>query len=260
MHELERHRLILALVQDKPIVTVQELMDLTDASSATIRRDIATLHLKKQLHRVRGGAEAIARINSNTLAGRHYYQDEFKNIPAKKAIGKTAAEFCQDGDSIIICPGTTTYQLVPHLLKKKMNILTNSFPVAMELYKNSKNNISIVGGALYRDQNLLVNPHRCTYSEHFYAKRIFLGAQGINKHGLLEWDNLVLRGEQLLMQQADEVIVLVDSSKFKNRPTYIITALNNINTLITDDKISDNDAKMIEQEGVTLMIASGHQE
>ena len=59
MHEKERHRIILSAVQDKPVVTVQELVDLTDSSEATIRRDIAALHLQKKLRRVRGGAEAI---------------------------------------------------------------------------------------------------------------------------------------------------------------------------------------------------------
>ena len=58
MHEKERHRIILSAVQDKPVVTVQELVDLTDSSEATIRRDIAALHLQKKLRRVRGGAEA----------------------------------------------------------------------------------------------------------------------------------------------------------------------------------------------------------
>ena len=56
MHEKERHRLILSAVEGKPVVTVQELVDMTEASEATIRRDIAALHLQKRLRRVRGAA------------------------------------------------------------------------------------------------------------------------------------------------------------------------------------------------------------
>ena len=59
MHEKERHRLILSAVQERPVVTVQEMVALTDASEATIRRDIAALHMQKRLRRVRGGAEAM---------------------------------------------------------------------------------------------------------------------------------------------------------------------------------------------------------
>ena len=60
MHERERQRVILSVVQARSVATVQELSRLTEASEATIRRDIAALALKKKLKRVRGGAEAAA--------------------------------------------------------------------------------------------------------------------------------------------------------------------------------------------------------
>ncbi|MEL7526662.1 MAG: DeoR family transcriptional regulator, partial [Pseudomonadota bacterium] len=49
MHEKERQRIILSAIQDRPVVTVQELVALTGSSEATIRRDIATLHVQKKL-------------------------------------------------------------------------------------------------------------------------------------------------------------------------------------------------------------------
>ena len=72
MHEKERHRIILSAVQEKPVVTVQEMVDLTDSSEATIRRDIAALHVQKRLRRVRGGAEAIIPPQFVGLAGRPF--------------------------------------------------------------------------------------------------------------------------------------------------------------------------------------------
>ena len=56
MHEKERQRVILSAVQEKPVVTVQEMVNLTGASEATIRRDISALHDQKRLRRVRGNA------------------------------------------------------------------------------------------------------------------------------------------------------------------------------------------------------------
>ncbi|MBB97638.1 MAG: DeoR family transcriptional regulator, partial [Rhodobacteraceae bacterium] len=72
MHEKERHRIILSAVQERPVVTVVDLCSLTDASEATIRRDIATLHMQKKLRRVRGGAEAITPPKFVGLAGRPF--------------------------------------------------------------------------------------------------------------------------------------------------------------------------------------------
>ena len=48
MHERERHRVIVSAVQDRPVVTVIDMCNLTGASEATIRRDIATLHMEKK--------------------------------------------------------------------------------------------------------------------------------------------------------------------------------------------------------------------
>jgi DeoR family transcriptional regulator, ulaG and ulaABCDEF operon transcriptional repressor len=53
MHERERHRIILSAIQEKPVITVQDIAELTEASEATIRRDIAALHVQGKLRGAR---------------------------------------------------------------------------------------------------------------------------------------------------------------------------------------------------------------
>ena len=53
MHETERHRVILAAAQTRPVITVADLCEVTGSSEATIRRDIAALHVRGELRRVR---------------------------------------------------------------------------------------------------------------------------------------------------------------------------------------------------------------
>ncbi len=60
MHERERHRIILSAVQEKSVVTIQDISELTEASEATIRRDIAALHVQGKIRRVRGGGGSRA--------------------------------------------------------------------------------------------------------------------------------------------------------------------------------------------------------
>ena len=90
MHESERHRLILSAVQDRPMVTVADLVALTGVSEATIRRDIGTLHMQKKLRRVRGGAEAISPPQFVGLAGRPFSVNETMRIEEKQAIAAAA--------------------------------------------------------------------------------------------------------------------------------------------------------------------------
>ncbi|MHA7777831.1 DeoR/GlpR family DNA-binding transcription regulator [Roseibium sp. M-1] len=255
MHEKERHRIILSAVQDRPVVTVQELVALTDSSEATIRRDIAQLHVQKKLRRVRGGAESIHPPQFVGLAGRPFSVNETINIAQKRAIAQKAVELCEDGDAIIINGGTTTFQMVHPLATKRCQVFTNSFPIAEHLLKNSKNTIMLSGGVIYREQNIILSPFDNDVTRNFYAKRMFMGAQGLGPLGLMEADPLLIQAEQKLIGQADELVVLVDSSKFSARSSLILCPLDRITTVITDDRIPDNAANMLEQADINLIVA-----
>lgn len=255
MHEKERHRIILSAVQDRPVVTVQELVALTDSSEATIRRDIAQLHVQKKLRRVRGGAESIHPPQFVGLAGRPFSVNETINIAQKRAIAQKAVELCEDGDAIIINGGTTTFQMVHPLATKRCQVFTNSFPIAEHLLKNSKNTIMLSGGVIYREQNIILSPFDNDVTRNFYAKRMFMGAQGLGPLGLMEADPLLIQAEQKLIGQADELVVLVDSSKFSARSSLILCPLDRITTVITDDRIPDSAAKMLEQADINLIVA-----
>jgi len=89
----------------------------------------------------------------------------------------------------------------------------------------------------------------------FYARRMFMGAQGLAPLGLMEADPLLIQAEQKLIDQAEELVVLVDSSKFRQRSSLILCALSRISTVITDDGVEDREAKMLETAGVSLIVA-----
>ncbi len=256
MHEIERHRIILAAVAEKPVATVSELVDLTGASEATIRRDIGALHVAGRLRRVRGGAEALNPPQVLGIAGRPFSVNEVANVEQKRAIARAAVELCDDGGSIIINGGTTTFQMVHHLARRRMQILTNSFPIAEHLLRNSKNTITVPGGAIYREQNIILSPFDNDVTRNFYARRMFTSARGISPIGVMEGDPLLIQAEQKLISQAEELVLLVDSSKFANRSSLILCPLERVHTVITDDGVSTRDAKFIEQAGIRLMVAA----
>lgn len=255
MHEKERHGIILSAVQDRPVVTVVDLCGLTGASEATIRRDIAALHVSKKLRRVRGGAEALAPSQFPGLAGRPFSVNESINIKQKQAIARAAVALCEDGDPIIINGGTTTFQMVHPLAMRRCQVFTNSFPIAEHLLKNSKNSVLISGGVIYREQNIVLSPFDNDVTRNFYARRMFMGAQGVAPIGVMEADPLIIQAEQKLIGQADELVLLVDSSKFESRSSLVLCPLNKIDVLITDERVSDRAAAMVEAADIKLIVA-----
>lgn len=253
MHERERHRIILSAVQERAVVTVQDVMEYTGASEATIRRDIAALADEGRLRKVRGGAEAIH--PAGTLTARSFLQRQSMNLAQKRAIARAAVALCHDGEAVIINGGTTTFQMVHFLTGRRMPIFTNSFPIAEHLLKHSKNTVMLSGGTIYREQNIILSPFDNDVTRNFYARRMFMGAQGLGPLGLMEGDPLLIQAEQKLIDQADELVVLVDSSKFRQRSSLILCGLKRIATVITDDGIEDREANMLETAGVTLIVA-----
>jgi DeoR family ulaG and ulaABCDEF operon transcriptional repressor len=255
MHESERHRIIQSAVQDRPVATVADLVALTGASEATIRRDIATLHVQKKLRRVRGGAESIHPPQFVGIAGRPFSVNETMNIAQKRAIAREAAALCQDGDAIIINGGTTTFQMVHPLSARRCQVFTNSFPVAEHLLKHSKNTVLLSGGTIYREQNIILSPFDNDVTKNFAAQRMFIGAHAIGSLGVMESDPLVIQAEHKMIGQADELIVLADSTKFRKRSSLILCPLARVTTVITDDGITDREAQMLDDAEVRLIVA-----
>lgn len=256
MHEIDRHRVILSALQERSVVTVFELSTLTGSSEATVRRDISALDDSGKLRRVRGGAEAIAKKLFSALSGKTFSQNVTINIAQKQAIAAAAVEMCSNGESIIINGGTTTFQMVHPLASLQMQVFTNSFPIAEHLLENSKNTMLLSGGIIYREQNIILSPFENDVTCNFYAKRMFMGAQGVGQLGLMEQDPLLIQAEQKLIGQAEELVVLVDSSKFTRRSSLILCRLDRIDTLITDDGLDDKTAAMLEAAGITLKVVS----
>ena len=83
---------------------------------------------------------------------------------------------------------------------------------------------------------------------------MFMGAQGLGPLGLMEADPLLIQAEQKLIGQADELVVLADSTKFEQRSSLVLCPLNRITTVITDDQITDKAASMLEAAEVTLIV------
>ena len=180
MHERERHDVILATVQDSPVATVQRLVELTHASEATIRRDIAALHLQKKVRRVRGGAVAVSSAPFHVMAGRPFTDRMTINMEQKRAIAQRAVALCDDNEPIIINGGTTTFQMVPYLRDRRLQIFTNSFPIAESLLRQSQNTVMMPGGTIYRESNIILSPFADDVSRNFSARRMFMGAQGVS--------------------------------------------------------------------------------
>jgi DeoR family ulaG and ulaABCDEF operon transcriptional repressor len=257
MHATERDRVILGLLEEEGFVSFRELSRRVSASPATLRRDLERLQSGGKLERVRGGVQPTGGMRRATgaLQGVPFHENINRNRPAKEAIGRAAALLCRSGEAIIIDGGSTTLHMCPHLEPLKLQVLTNSLHIVSCLLQQPHTGVSIPGGTVFREQNIVLDPFDELDDRAFHAARMFVSAAAVSRHGLMQHDIIVVQAERRLLSQADEVVALIDSSKFDASAGHLLCELSRIKTLITDNRISPIHARMIEQAGVELIVA-----
>jgi DeoR family ulaG and ulaABCDEF operon transcriptional repressor len=256
VHERERWQAILEAVRLKPVVTLRELLARMDVSPATLRRDFAKLDEMGQIRRVHGGVEAIDQTARPHLATRSFDASQNLHGARKSAVAKAAAALCEDGESIIINAGTTTFRMVDHLRNRRLQILTNSFPIAAALIESGENRIMMPGGEIYREQGIVLSPFDEDSIQHYTAAKMFMSCYSISGLGIIEGDPLIARAEAKLLSRADKLVVLADSSKFEQRGSLVVCPLSRVDTLITDDAAPAAALALLREAGVKVMVAS----
>ncbi|QIL88583.1 DeoR family transcriptional regulator [Microbulbifer sp. SH-1] len=257
MLESERHQLILTTLSEQDYTSVRALCEQVDASEATVRRDLTQLEREGKIKRKRGGAEISASERTKQLLQRRnggFLLGLGRNIPEKRQLAKRAVEMCEDGESIIINGGSSTYMMGEFLKDRNLSILTNSYYLALDLIENSDNQITLPGGEVYRKQGVVLSPFENDTIPFYHASKMFMGTPGIGNCGVMESDPLLIRAEHKLRKQAEKLIVLADSSKLGKRSNFIFEPLENIDVLITDSRAKESDIKLFERSGIEVVL------
>lgn len=258
MHAETRERMILAMLEPSGFVTYRDLEKALDASPATIRRDLSRLEAQGRLLRVHGGAKLVPEgdpARHGHLLGTPFDQAITQHLAAKQAIGRAAAALCQPGEGIMIDGGTTTLQMCPHLAGLDCQVLTNSLHIVNALLPQPGTRLLVPSGAIFREQNIILAPSGEDSMPRFHAPKLFMGAAAVGAQGVMQQDVVLVAAERRLIDRAEQVVLLVDSSKFGDTSGAIVCGLDEVDVVITDAGISDQARAMVAAAGPQLIIA-----
>ncbi|MCK8828287.1 DeoR/GlpR family DNA-binding transcription regulator [Natroniella acetigena] len=241
----ERRTEIIGLTKEGKSVTVNDLCDKFDVSASTIRRDLQLLEKEGLLERTHGGAVAKGGAKFEPS----FIEKETENIESKLAIGQQAAELISDGDTIIIDAGTTTTKLIDHLDNYlNLTIITNAVNVAVKLAKSS-HEIILTGGNLKKKTLAMVGPCAEINLKRFNVDKVFLGTNSIDlEQGITTPDLVEANVKSLMVEVAQEVIVLADHTKFKEVAFINVVGLAEVDKIITDQKLEKEILKEYKQQ------------
>lgn len=249
-----RRNEIIDLINVKGQVFVEELSKQFDVSEVTIRNDLDQLEVKNMLVRARGGA-----IKSEGRVGLDYKLSEKDKLQLsqKIKIGKKAAKLIKESEIILIDSGTTTAELAKNLKDfSELTVITNALNIALLLSDSNNINLTIPGGYLRRNSQSLVGPMAEMGLKNFYVDKAFLAVDGLDpKLGLYTPNIEEAHLNRQMIEIANEVILLCDSSKLRRKSFAHICPVSSIDIIITDEDIHKDDLKQLEESGVKVIIA-----
>ncbi len=247
----EREQKILDLLRRQTVMTVADLSRALDVSAATIRRDLQSMHERKLLQRVRGGA-TLRRIHQTEPL---FHDKQSLQTAAKEVIANAALRFIEDHDRIYLDGGSTVLMLARRLQERNdLTVVTNSLMAAAELM-NSEHRLILVGGEFRRLSRTLVGPLTDSVIQSIHVDKAFMGTIGFTlDDGMTTTAPSEAYTKERVIARANQVILLADSSKL-GVPSFARSGrTEDIDVLVTD--AVDPDLKSnLEATGLEIVIA-----
>lgn len=251
-----RRNLIVQKLNEFGEVFVDALSKEYEVSEVTIRNDLDQLEKKRVLIRARGGA---MKIEEGIGVGVDFglTQKDKLNLKEKAAIGKKAASLINNDDIILIDGGTTTAEMAKNLMGiNNLVAITNALNIAHTLCKNQSINLIIPGGNIRHNAQSLVGPIAEKSLSKFHVDKVFLGVDGISiGKGLYTPNVEEAHLNEQMIEIANKVIVLADSSKFNRQSFAYICPIEKVHTIVTDKKIDVEVKSQLEDKGIEVIMA-----
>ena len=247
----QRRNRIVDLVRARGFASLTELVEELRVSESTIRRDLDTLEESGSAKRTHGGvfyAGASPKLP-------HFEQRQPAQWDKKKAIARCTARLIEDGDTVLLDGGSTTYEVARMLIGRPLQVVTNSLPVANLFATRADTDLVLVGGYVYPRTGVSLGPYGNEMLAKLNVRRTVLSIAGATEEGYYNSNLLLVETEQAMMKAADEVIVVADSSKFGHHSLARLCALGAIDHLVVDDEISQSWQRMLSDSGVHLILA-----
>jgi DeoR/GlpR family transcriptional regulator of sugar metabolism len=248
----ERRNQLLEMVRRKGFASLPELADELEVSESTIRRDLDYLEDAGAARRTHGG------VFYTGPAPRlpHFDERQPAQWDKKKLIAHAAVGLIEDGDTVLLDGGSTTYEVARLLVGRPLQIVTNSLPVANLFASNSNHDLVLVGGYVYPRTGVALGPYANEMLAHLSVRRTIMSVAGINERGYFNSNLLLVETERAMIEAADEVIVVADSTKFGRQSLAHLCALGDVQHLVVDPETPAQWRDKAQAAGVTVHVGA----
>lgn len=255
-YNIERKSVVLNLLEESGKVSVNQLSDMLNVSKETIRRDLKEMEDAGLIQRTHGGA--VLSESSKGVKEYPYLMREVQNYMEKDRICREAAKTIVDGDTIFIDNSSSTLNMIRHINPDyQVTVITNSIRLLLEASLTDNPNITLISlGGVFRAKNYsLTGIMANEWINNFRPNKVFLSCYGIYAgEGFTDSSIYEIDVKRLMMEKAQKVYILADSTKFGKKGVVFLSDFDKVNYIITNQEIGLEQTRLIEARGVQIIV------
>lgn len=251
----QRRQQMLHVLKQAGRMSVQEIMERFECSEATARRDLDLLEKTAGVIRTIGGAiyDGFSSVREAS-----FMEKKEQLWVQKEAIAWKAMELIEEGDSVCLSGGTTTYLIAKELKRHEgITVVTNAVNIAMELADSEGIQVVVIGGVMRSKSYELAGPLAERMIEQLNIGKMFLGIDGLTpEQGITTYSELEAQTARMLMKRSRQTFAVFDHTKLGKTSLFSIAPLTELRGCVTDDGMEEAAAAELRQLGLDMHMAS----
>ena len=246
----DRQQRIIEYLKNHNIATVDDLVKVTGASAATIRRDLINLNKDGTVYRVHGSVTlntSIRQLTTSEKLGLHH--------EAKLRIAAEAVKLVNSGNSLILDAGTTTIELARNLSSIPVKVITSDLNIGLLLSGNQNVSVVITGGELDSSSQSCIGEIARNLLRKIHPDYAFISCNAWDlKYGITAPTSEKANFKRELINTGACIVLLADSSKYGKSQLFTASDIRDIDVIITDKNLPEDVAEQIRTLGIKLIL------
>jgi DeoR/GlpR family transcriptional regulator of sugar metabolism len=244
----------LEIVRQQGFSRVSDLSDQLGVSRITVRRDIARLEEDQLVRGAHGGVVAMGPFSLGT----HFETRSGSNVGAKRAIARKAIEHVMRRPlgPLGIDAGTTGFEVARLLTPESpLIVVTHSLPVMLELAERPHVEVVGAGGVLHPETQAFAGPSTVAAYSRMRLDTVLLTASAVRSNIMFCGNAFDAETKRQMMTVADEVVLLVDASKFEGSAPFQVAELARVDVVVVDHVAPEALLDSLASQGLQVLIA-----
>ena len=253
MLKIERHNIIDQEIRKQGFVLVPSMSERLGCSEETIRRDLKEMEKAGKLVRTHGGAYLIEKYDKGypIELRRSYLQH------TKERLAEAALTFVHENDVIMLDSSTTCLAIAEEILRRSVSVtlITNSLEVC-GLFREANSNINLicVGGTFRRRTSSFADPNTVEAIRRYYADIALISCPKVSaEFGLSDNHISEANVRKQMLRNAEKKVLVADHTKFEGNANILFEGLEELNVIITDQKLPEALESFAARRGIELL-------